>query len=110
MGWETHNRRQYYYRSRRVAGRVKKVYCGTADVGRIAAEQDARRCAERRSRQVAWLAECARLTQVRLLSDRLTQICAILTEAVLLARGFHRPNRQPWRRSHAAWRQVRQAI
>ena len=104
MAWEKHDQRAYYYRSIRVGGRVKKVYCGAGVVGRSAAEADARRRIEEQARRSALLAEKQRLKELESLAGQLGEQCELLAEAALLAAGYHRPFRQPWRRSHAARR------
>jgi hypothetical protein len=104
MAWEARNERRYYYHSRRVAGEVRKVYCGCGALGQVAAELDARRREERLARLAALAAERGRLEEVQALSRRLDAACALLVEAALLVSGFHRPHRVPWRRWHAAWR------
>ena len=57
MAWEKRGKGTFYYRSRRVGGRVVKLYCGPGVVGRIAAEQDARRRQERQGQMAAYLAD-----------------------------------------------------
>ena len=104
MGWEARGRRRFYYRAFRVGGRVKKVYCGGGALGRVAAERDARRRDERQARLAALAAERARLAEVQALARRLDAECGLLTEAVLLVNGFHRPHRARWRKWHAARR------
>src|SRR5260370_23738778 len=104
MAWEKHGRRAYYYRAIRVAGRVRKVYCGGGMVGQLAAAADARRRADQQAQLVGWLAGRARLEEVECLTRQLQKECELLAEAVLLAAGFHRPERRHWRRWHDAWR------
>src|SRR5262245_17439533 len=108
MAWETRNEWRYYYHSRRVAGEVKKIYCGCGVLGQVAAELDARRRADRQARLAALTIEQERLEEVQALCRRLDEQCALLTEAVLLVSGFHRPNRVGWRKWHAARRAVQQ--
>jgi hypothetical protein len=108
MGWEKRGKARFYYRGVRVAGRVKKVYCGGGALGRIAAELDARRREERQARLDALAVERVRVDEVQALSRRLDMECGLLTEAVLLVSGFHRPNRVGWRRWHAARRATAQ--
>ncbi len=106
MAWEKHGRRTYYYRSIKVKveGRVKKVYCGTGVVGLAACEADLRRREQRQAQMVAWLKERANFDAIEAHSRQLRQWCDLLVEAVLLAVGFHRPNRVRWRRWYAAHR------
>jgi hypothetical protein len=48
MGWEVYDGRRYYYRKRRVNGRVLSIYCGSGARGEAAAREDA----ERRQRKL----------------------------------------------------------
>jgi hypothetical protein len=98
MAWEKRGKARFYYRSARAGGRVKKVYCGGGNLGRVAAEVDARRREERQARLAALAAERGRLEEVLALLRRLDGECRLLTEAVLLVNGFHRPNRVAWRK------------
>jgi hypothetical protein len=102
MAWEKHGEKRYYYRSTRVNGRVVKVYCGPGTVGRLAAEVDTRCQEERRAEHEARLAERIRLQALAAMTVQFRDLCQVLADAVLLTAGFHRPNRQPWRKSHAA--------
>lgn len=47
MGWDNHNGRRYYYRVRKVKGRVVREYCGSGLDGEIAEREDQERRAER---------------------------------------------------------------
>ena len=102
MGWEKRGKARFYYRGVRVAGRVKKVYCGGGALGRVAAELDAHRRDERQARLAALAAERVRLKGVQAMSRQFDKACGLLSEAVLLVNGFHRPNRVAWRRWHEA--------
>jgi hypothetical protein len=104
MGWEQRGKARFYYRSVRVAGRVEKVYCGGGVLGHLAAELDGQRREERQARLAALAAEHVRLGEVQALARRLDGECQLLTAAVLLVNGFHRPNRVQWRKWHAARR------
>ena len=104
LAWEKRGGQSFYYRGRRIDGKVVKTYCGGAAAGRAAAEADARRRIEEQARRNALLAEQERLQELEALARPLYEQCGLLTEAVLLAAGYHRPFRQPWRKSHAARR------
>jgi hypothetical protein len=104
MAWEKRWGKSFYYRCRRVRGRVKKLYCGGGLAGQIAATIDARRREQRHRERVADLTARARLEEVNVLACRLREICKLLTEAVLLLASYHRPNRVAWRKSRAARR------
>src|SRR5262245_45454407 len=106
MAWEKHGRRSYYYRSVRRAGKVVKVYHGTGPVGRLAAEVDALRRAEQRAKAEDRKAQNDRLDAAMTLTCDLGRGCEVLAAATLLAAGFHRPSRHPWR----IWRDGRRAL
>ena len=98
MGWERHGIRSYYYRSRRVNGKVVKTYCGPGVVGRVAAIADARRRDDCQAQNAAWKIEQAKVNNAVALSRRFATVTKLLAEATLLAAGLHRVNRKRWRK------------
>lgn len=101
MAWETRRTSSglYYTRSHRRNGRVIREYVGCGAIGQLAAEQDARRRAERRQR-----AERIR-TLARQLGDLETKVkvfceaCDLFTLANLLLEGYHHDKRNgTWRK------------
>ena len=89
MAWERRgDDRCYYYRSRRVDGRVVRDYFGSGAVGQFAADI----IAEARDRQADLIrareAERARLDGLDGAVDQLDQACELMTEAVLTAGGL----------------------
>jgi hypothetical protein len=104
VAWEKRDKRTFYYRGRRIGGKVMKTYCGGGAAGRIAAEADARRRADEQARRITLMAEKERMEDLKSLTWRLHEQCELLAEAALLCAGYHRPFRQPWRKSHAARR------
>jgi hypothetical protein len=104
VAWQTRYKKSFYYRTVRVGGRAKKVYVGGGLVGRAAAEEDARRRAERQASQAARAGQRATLEHAQRLARRFQRECELLAEAALLTSGFHRPSRHPWRKWHAATR------
>src|SRR5262245_54971646 len=106
MAWERYGQRRYYYRSVRRDGKVKKLYYGAGFVGRLAAAVDALRHAERQAEEAARRAVKDRLDiAVRVTCD-LSRGCELLAAATLLAAGYHRASRHPWR----PWRDGRRAL
>jgi hypothetical protein len=94
MGWEQRGRHRYFYVVRRLNGRVRKEYMGRGPAAVAAAEQVAVRKADR-------AAEQERRESELVLADQVAAIGAeanTLLEAALLAAGFHRPQRKPWRK------------
>lgn len=87
MTTESRGKKKYYYRSRRVGGRVVKEYVGTgeehdADAARHAAEQERRKEFER----------------INVMLDVLDEVCEIAIEQQMEAAGYHRTNGGPWRK------------
>jgi hypothetical protein len=99
LGWERRKRGgTYYYRGRRVDGRVVKQYFGTDPAARAAADLDRLGRLERRAARAAWEAEEARIREaVRPLLELGTE-CDLIVKAALLAAGYHRHHGQ-WRRT-----------
>jgi hypothetical protein len=97
MAWEARRGRQYYYRSRRVDGRVVKVYFGAGVAAEAAAREDQQ---ARQARAAALAATKRRQVEAaavdRLLREYLAQ-SADLLRAALLEAGFIQHHRGEWR-------------
>ncbi len=106
MAWEKHGNRRYYYKSVRVTGKVRKVYLGTGAFGNLAAGVEAARRARRQADGAAVHAFTEQLAAVTALSTVFSATCELLASASLLAAGYHRPSRHPWR----SWKNGRQAL
>jgi hypothetical protein len=88
MAWERRgDGRSYFYRPRRVGGRVVRDYFGYGPVGQLAADLIAeardRRAALAQARKV----ELARLDELDGAVDRLDRACELMFEATLTAGG-----------------------
>jgi hypothetical protein len=106
MAWECRGKRKYFYRSVRREGRVRKEYYGSGEVGKLAAEVEAFRRAEREAQRNEARVKSG-LLQIALSRTReLTQMCVLLASTALLGAGFHRPSRHKWR----SWRDGRNTI
>jgi hypothetical protein len=106
MAWEERGQQKYFYRSVRQGGRVMKVYYGGGEVGRLAAAADALRRAEADAAAEARLEHQVRLEEALALTRALRRTIEVLTNATLLAAGYHRHDRHPWRK----WRHGQQAL
>ena len=96
MGWQRRRRKQFYYRSRRVDGRVHVVYLGRGETaGRVAAEVAAAKV-KRLADKTALAEFQTRLAGVDQLVADVDQGVNLLTEAALLIAGF-REHRGQWR-------------
>ena len=95
------NGKLYYYRSRRVCGRVVKQYVGAGDVGRLAAEadnvhRDIRRATDRRQLEESQV--------VATLNDQLNELGKLVDQLIkyhLVCAG--------WRQHHRQWRPPKNA-
>jgi hypothetical protein len=99
MTWEFRpHRRPVYTRSLRANGRRIRQYFGSGPAAEAAAEEDARRRAEREAEAERVHNNQAQHEPLDELLDRLAVALDLLTKATLIAAGFHRPARKPWRR------------
>ena len=99
MAWEQRGTAgPYFYRSVRHGGRVTKVYYGKGVAAGEAAKKVERRRVAREQGRRAILAEMAHADPIRLLTAEADAEMKLLTEATMLAAGFHRSNYGPWRR------------
>jgi hypothetical protein len=99
MGWEARgcSGRLYYFRYRKVDGRVTREYVGTGPVAELAAAADALRRADRRAASEARRAEQARWAEATAPLKELSRAVDVVVRAALLAGGFHRHART-WRK------------
>ena len=98
MAWESRGRQRYFYRAKRIQGRVRKIYLGAWDVARQAAEKVAAAKARRAAERAELAAEQARLAGPDQVAAEVQHGVDLLTEAALLAAGCHE-HRGEWRRS-----------
>ncbi len=98
MGWETRSGRRYYYRARKVDGRVVKEYIGTGISVEIAALHDRWACQDRAVTAMARRAERAGLEAVDGELADVDHAIEALTRVSLVLTGYHRHNRGNWRR------------
>jgi hypothetical protein len=97
MPWD----RGYYYRARKVNGRVCRQYMGRGPLVELLAEADAD---ERALRDLERRAARAERDRDRTLDEQvqaLDEAADLLAEAALLAAGYHRHHRGEWRKRRA---------
>jgi hypothetical protein len=97
MGWERRGNREYYYRATRVGGRVVKEYVPPL-VAEAAALMDQGR---REQRAAAAAAMKDARDELAALDAELAPLCELadaLARGALLAAGYHRHHRGPWRK------------
>lgn len=90
MSWEKRSNKTYYYRRRRLNGRVVSEYLGRGPKAQSIADEDARKNAQER----AALQELDRLSQM---VDQIGGRIDRLLTAHLLVNGYHR-HRGEWRK------------
>ena len=93
-----YQRGRYYYRSRREGGRVVTEYLGSGDLGRLAAELDARDQIRRRDERL-------KLQEQKQFQERLDDCVDVtgdliraIADGVLLCEGYHTHKGQ-WRKA-----------
>ena len=96
MGWD----RGYYYQSKKVRGRPRRVYIGKGKAAESAAKLDARQRGERQARIAAWQAERADIEGLDRPLDELIERADELAEAALVAAGYRKHHRSEWRKQH----------
>jgi hypothetical protein len=94
VGWE----RGYYYRARKVGGRVVRQYVGKGRLGELAAELDALERERRRQEADRRRQERADLDAVEAQLKSLAEATDAAVRAALLAAGFRQHKRGEWRR------------
>jgi hypothetical protein len=94
MGWV----RGYYYRVRKVKGRVIREYIGAGEVAKLVARMDA---LERERRRLELLERRRAKEELKALDadqDSLSESTELAARAALLAAGYHLRNRGEWRK------------
>ncbi len=94
MAWE----RGYYYRVRKVNGRVVREYVGTGRLAELVAQQDAIERQHREAERAERLAKQAELEALDAPLAELCQLAELLARAALLAAGFRQHKRGEWRK------------
>jgi hypothetical protein len=95
MGLEIRGEKKYYYRTRRVHGRVVKDYVGSGPEADEAAKRDE---AERQKRDAAVRAIKKKIAELDAIIAPLHEFADLVTEALFFVAGYHKPNRGPWRK------------
>jgi hypothetical protein len=93
MAWKN----GYYYRNRRINGRVVSEYHGTGYGAELVAQLDAHERQQDEVRRKAWQELRQRQAALDKLVDDVGDLVTPLLEAVLLTTGHHQHKRQ-WRR------------
>jgi hypothetical protein len=97
VAWEKRKGCRYYYKGKRVGGRVRKVYLGAGEMARALARADAAIYCTKELERERERAERERLKALASPIEELCEAADVLTEAHLLAAGFTQHKGQ-WRR------------
>jgi len=97
MGWEQRGNNSYYYKKERDGSRVKSVYLGRGEVAHMVAQlQSSSPLLERFARSMKSPDEI-KFEKAEAALNQASDLIELITEASLLAAGFHTHKRQ-WRR------------
>ena len=94
MAWERRGHQKFYYRSRKVNGRVVREYIGRGERAKRAAAEDAQKKAVRereRAERREWEAMDNHIAQLH-------QLTKLLSQAHLINAGLYQHHRGEWRR------------
>ena len=97
MGWEPRGNGRYYFRYRKVDGRVTRQYLGAGAVAELAAAADALRRADRKAAMEARRAEEASWREALTPLLELSRVTDLVARAALLTAGYHQHSRSSWR-------------
>ena len=99
MAWESRKGvGRYYTRSRRVGGKVKRLYVGTGPAAEVIAALDADTKRIREEERTARIAHKEQMERAIALVDRSWAGVLGLTRTVLVANGYYRHRRGEWRK------------
>jgi hypothetical protein len=97
MGWEKRGSHEYYYRKEREGSLVKSVYVGRGEIAHMISQiQSSSPWLERLARNIK-SPEVVKLEKADAALAQATELIRSVTQAALLAAGFHTHHRQ-WRR------------
>ena len=97
MAWEERGNGSYYYRKRRIGGRVVSEYVGQGEVASLVAQLDAIERTQQQAHRASAAAEGAQQDADDQQAAAVATVIATLTRGVLVANGFYQHKRQ-WRR------------
>ena len=97
MAWETRRRNRYYYRSRRVDGKVRKEYVGTGADAELVAKADAAAIESRDQERKELRGIVENVQAANSMMKNLDDAVRVLTAGSLLAAGYHQ-HRGHWRK------------
>ena len=102
MAWEHRGDRTYYYRSRKIGGRVVKEYIGGELAGMLAEREDQRRWRKRDAERAALQADQDAFEAAAAAHDAFARAADALMTAALFEASYHRHDRGQWRKCHVS--------
>ena len=98
MAWEQRGNHRYYYRARKVNGRVHKEYVGTGPLAEAVSQHDARAREMRRAAKVQRSQEHEAILALDAPVNTFTDTLETLMRTSLLLAGYHRHHGSEWRK------------
>jgi hypothetical protein len=95
MGWD---RRGYYYRVRKVDGRVVREYVGARRIAELVSQMEGIERQKRDAKREAWRQERSELDSLEAQVESLDDLADLLARAAMLAAGYRQHHRGEWRR------------
>jgi hypothetical protein len=99
MPWKTINGRSYYYKQRKVSGKVRSQYIGAGPVAELLAQRDGASSAQREAERQDLRNLKAEQNALDKQIDELGAAVRQYVDAVLLVSGYRLHKRSEWRRT-----------
>jgi len=97
MGWEQRGNNRYYYKKERDGSKVKSVYVGRGEVAHMISKLQSSSAVIERFARTMKSPEAINQEKAEAALEQATDLIQLITQASLLAAGFHTHKRQ-WRR------------
>lgn len=98
MGWERRGNHEYYYRKERDGAKVESVYVGRGEIAQMLSQIQSSSLLLERLAGTFKSPELVGQEKAEAAMDQANNLVELVTQATLLAAGFHTHNRQ-WRRA-----------
>ncbi len=100
MGWEQRGNNRYYYRKERDGSRVKSIYVGRGEIAHMVSDLQTSSTLFEKAIGIAHPSELEQAKEQDAKIEQACQLIDVITQASLLAAGFHQHKRQ-WRKRRA---------
>jgi hypothetical protein len=97
MAWEQRGKHRYFYQSRRINGKPRRMYMGCGHVGELNARLHDRARRQRQTEDQAWQVEQVQLARADAVMNELRTLADLIARAKLLLAGFYEHHGE-WRR------------